>query len=464
MNRLPESRKYIIFRFLPLLFIIISILPVFAFEFQMPDWEIVADGIALCNPVKTSWGFITVTDGRTLIGWTENGRKMFQRQLIRKPSSLLCVDYADFIYSLSYDMQYLTCFNPDGLSLWELKLPEKSTDIVPLTGLDGRIFVLLESSVLCVNINGEEIWRLPLESSQTPSLTSEADGSILVNGIYKVSPFGSLLAEEENNVTSINRSSSVSRMIHTVSCDFETVTGNSSSISAYDFDGTLLWAKSFTDEKAVYFAITDRTIMTLSENWVIAGYRYNSISSSDAKVKSFSSRMYENSYNKSESENEYHSLIKGLNQIIQHNDNRAINQSVREVLYDYLNIQKAESSGLDFSSLLSEIILKETDTVLLETAVNAAGKTGRDHDGRIFDALELRLKQRTQFQFDDRMYAAFCDSIYEICRKSGTDDRMLRALEIISPLTNTDYSTLVCRHAADTIEKLLLLQTIRVSQ
>lgn len=440
----------------PLLFLILlcAAVPLFSIELTTPDWEIVADGVSVSKPAQTSWGYVTVTDGRTLIGWTESGRKRFQTKLTRKPSEELCVDYADFIWLVSYDRQYLTQFNGDGVLMWEKTLPSACTAAPLVPGKDGRLFVPLENSILCVDMNGKTVWEYTLTDGQPLSLIQADDGVLICNGNIVLSPFGELLygyviPQNEANTPS-------QEMIHTASCDF-VISDNSrnSAITAYDFDGNELWSKSFAPEKVLFYEITDTTIMTLSESWVIAGWKYNSQPVPRKAAQVPDRRIYDADYGVSSAEMNYSVMVTCLNRIIQIAGSLSVNGSVRDVVYDIRYIKKAETSGFDFSALLADIILNETDMGVLETAVAAAGSIGRDADGQIFSAIEARLKQRTQFQFDDSMYAAFCDAIYAICRKSGGTERIIRALQIISPLNSTDYHSLVQRHAFEIMEKLV---------
>lgn len=443
-------------------FFFFAFTPLIAIELTTPDWEIVADGVSLCQPEKTSWGYVTVTDGRTLIGWTEGGQKRFQRKLQRKPSELLCADPSGFIWSISYDRQYLTQFNPDGILQWTKKLPARcaesaSAKLIP--GSDGRLFIPLENSIMCVDIHGNTKWQYVLNNEELVTLYEKSDGSLLCNGKISLSPFGELLSDTEHEAPEAFSSSD----IKTSTCTFKTTTGTYSSITAFDAEGNELWKHDFRPEKVLFFEITDATIITLSDSWVIAGYTYNSSNISEPGLKC-SSSVYEQAFGISPDEKGYISLVNGLKNIISINSQIAVNPSLRNVVYDLRYLNQAASSGYDFSSLLAEIIMNETDSVVLETAVNVAGTIGRDPDGLIFNAIETRLKHRTSFQFDDGMYAAFCNSIYAICERSGSYVRYLRALEILTPLVSTDYHTLVHEHASATIEKLIQLQTSRIQQ
>lgn len=453
-----------------LLFLLAVAFPLHSIELTTPDWEIVADGVSVSRPQKTSWGYVTVTDGRTLIGWTESGKKVFQRKLKRKPSELLCADPSDFIWSVSQDRQYLSCFNADGVLLWERKLAARcgAANLVP--GRDGRLFVPLENGVLCVDINGRIIWNYTLSDGPLLTLAERTDGSLLCNGKITLSPFGDVLSESETAPE--DEFVSLSSKIHTVCCDFVTVTGNRNcSVTAFDFEGNELWRKSFAPESVLFYEITDNTIMTLSESWVIAGYRYDSSPAVSPEAKKLPSRIYEATYAPDDSvstesssmdDYSYRLLVNGLKRIVSTNETFAVNPSARDVPYDIKLLRQAEASGYDFSSLIADIILTESDTQVLSKAAATAGSIGRDPDGRIFDAIETRLKQRTYFQFDDSIYASFCDALYSICAVSGTYARMVRALQIISPLTSTDYHTLVHEHASRVMEKLILLQQGRI--
>lgn len=438
------------------LIMLLSTVTLQALELTVPDWEIVADGVSVSKPVRTAFGFATVTDGRTLIGWTENGDKYFQRSLKRKPSELLCSDNAGFIWSVSYDRLYLSCFNPDGTLLWEKKLPAPCSTAELISGRDGRLFAALSNSVLCVGINGMTLWECPLGETAIKSLSEADDGSLIVNGTVIISPFGEVIETAESAYP--HDKSGDSGIIHTATTDFITRTEvGTSSISAVDEDGNEIWKKSFYPVHVLYFEVTDNTIMTLGANWVISGYCYNS-SPSHSQAAVIPSMIYESGYGTSASEKDYRSIVNGLNRIIQYDTSiTLVNPSQRNVTNDLAIIKKAENAGIDLSELLARIILEENDPIILETAVHTAGCIGRDPYGLIFNALQTRLEKRTSFQFDSSMYAAIMDAYYAICLNSGTVSRIQKALMALSPLLSDSYQTLVREHAAETSEKLIRL-------
>ncbi|MBQ0165992.1 MAG: hypothetical protein KBT02_02645 [Treponema sp.] len=435
----------------------------YSIELTAPDWEFVADGVSVSQPVRTSWGFVTVTDGRSLIGWTESGEKRFHQMLKRKPSELLCADSSDFIWNVSYDRQYLSYFNPDGVLLWEKKLDARSAAVMPVPGRDGRLFLALENAVICVDINGKTVWSYEINGSQILSLYEKADGSLLINGNMCLSPFGELLSESGTDTeSSVN--SSVSDFIHSETCDFRiTSSSGSKEVTAYDFDGKELWRKAFTPEKVLYVVITDSTIIALSESWTIAGYTYSSIPSHAVLKVPEQNALYESVYGTSSVEKNYRTIVSGLKRIITVINRSSVNASTRDVFHDMQTLQKAQNAGYDFSSLIAEIIMKENDPGVLQTALFAAAGTGRDPDGLIFDAVEARVSYPS-FRYDDGLYAAFIDALFNICVTSGDKERIVRAKKTVTPLVTLFNRTLVQKHAAEVLEKLIIMEKGNNSQ
>lgn len=185
------------------LFFLFTVFLFFAFNSvfsQSGNWQLVIGGIGITEPKKASYGFITITDGRMLIGVSSTGKKLWEKPISRRPSTMYTVTENDFIYVVSYDNKYMSLHNPDGHLLWEIEV-EDSIKYEPIIGYDGRVFVQGEKYISCYGITGTRKWHVELDRNTILPLSTLNDGSIIAlctaeNGMtvgYRISPFGSYL-------------------------------------------------------------------------------------------------------------------------------------------------------------------------------------------------------------------------------------------------------------------------------
>ena len=90
---------------------------------DFPSWYTVLGGQAVAKPVKTSYGFAVVSDGRLLSACSEKGDILWQKGLKQKSSPYFISGYSDTLYLVSQN-GILMMFNPTGMILWEHKLKE----------------------------------------------------------------------------------------------------------------------------------------------------------------------------------------------------------------------------------------------------------------------------------------------------------------------------------------------------
>ena len=90
---------------------------------DFPSWYTVLGGQAVAKPVKTSYGFAVVSDGRLLTACSEKGEILWQKGLRQKSSPYFISGYSDTLYLVSQNGS-LSMFNPTGMTLWEHKLKE----------------------------------------------------------------------------------------------------------------------------------------------------------------------------------------------------------------------------------------------------------------------------------------------------------------------------------------------------
>ncbi len=165
-----------------------------------PSWVTVLSGNPFCEPVRNSFGYITLDDGKGVSAFTQDGKIIWQRHLTSRLKPLLTVGAADMIYLISRDGD-LNMLNPGGLLLWTTRTGFSVTE-APLVGKDGRIYTRGSSSIACYSIKGTCRWKISVECQNTNiPLTELNDGSLLVfttklkegkTVAYTVSPFGEL--------------------------------------------------------------------------------------------------------------------------------------------------------------------------------------------------------------------------------------------------------------------------------
>ena len=164
------------------------------------SWTSVLPGTALCEPEITSYGFCIATDARNIMGYTSDGKLIWEKNIGRVRNLSLTALKGDFLLFYDKDKNLLKLFNPSGTEIWTKTLDFKLSS-KPFAGRDGRFFLYGEKTVLCLGINGIEKWRLETEYQKDLGMQELPDGSIIVflteeNGKtrgLRISPFGKAL-------------------------------------------------------------------------------------------------------------------------------------------------------------------------------------------------------------------------------------------------------------------------------
>jgi len=183
-----------------IIFIIFHVINIYS---NTPNWQRVAGGDPVAQPVITNYGFVMILDGRTIASVSKEGHLLWESGIPGgKPSPFIEIGKNDFIFTVSGNST-LTAFNPSGLKLWTTTAPNKIIS-KPLQGFDGRIFIQMENSITCYGINGVEKWTTSVGLAANFPLLQLQDGSILhiqqktINGCstaLRISPFGDILEE-----------------------------------------------------------------------------------------------------------------------------------------------------------------------------------------------------------------------------------------------------------------------------
>ena len=167
------------------------------------EWQSVLGGDAVSSPKRTSYGFVSISEGRILSACTGSGTVIWRRSLSDMPSQWYCVTDKDFIYLVSSSGKKLALYSPDGIMLWQTELEEKASG-EPLAGRDGRVFIAGKNSVSCYGTKGTRKWSVPLPESSDFPLIEMNDGSLLYipaatkNGAsmgIRLSPYGEKLED-----------------------------------------------------------------------------------------------------------------------------------------------------------------------------------------------------------------------------------------------------------------------------
>lgn len=169
---------------------------------DFPSWYTVLGGQAVAKPVKTSYGFAVVSDGRILSACSEQGDILWQKGLKQKSSPYFISGYSDTLYLVSQNGT-LMMFNPTGMILWEHKLTEYPVENLIL-GNDGRLFVRGLNTLTCFSMTGKMKWIKDVGQNTNVPITKFSDGSLLVilkkeidgcSTALRISPYGKILEE-----------------------------------------------------------------------------------------------------------------------------------------------------------------------------------------------------------------------------------------------------------------------------
>ena len=142
-------------------------------------WTAVLPGSPLCQPEVTSYGFCIATDARNLMGYSSNGKLLWEKSTGRVRKLSLTALRGDFILFHDQTSNILKLFNPSGSEVWAKSLDFKPSDR-PFAGRDGRFFIHGEGKLVCMGINGSVRWKLKTPSQKNLPLQELPDGSIIV--------------------------------------------------------------------------------------------------------------------------------------------------------------------------------------------------------------------------------------------------------------------------------------------
>lgn len=173
---------------------------------QNISWSKVIPGKFICQPQKTSFGFVSITDAKTITAITNEGKLYYENTIPRLTNPKLSNLNYDFLL-LSSNNNFIHLINPSGKILWTKELDGKIISQA-VSGEDGRFFVLTKTSVFCFGMNGICKWQInhSLNFSannanfENQKIYKFSDGSIAISdnkSILRLSPFGKILETKQ---------------------------------------------------------------------------------------------------------------------------------------------------------------------------------------------------------------------------------------------------------------------------
>lgn len=200
-----------------------------------PSWTAVLPGTTLCQPEITSYGFCIATDARNLMGYSSEGKLLWEKKIGRIRKLSLTALRGDFILFHDQNSNIIKLFNPSGSEIWSKSLDFKPA-AKPFAGRDGRFFIHGEGNLVCYGINGIVRWRLKTKTQKEMPLQELPDGSVIV-----------FLADEDGKTKGLRFSP--------FGEELEDITFAGSVKNSYTCSQGILL--TFTDGSAGLFSITD---------------------------------------------------------------------------------------------------------------------------------------------------------------------------------------------------------------
>lgn len=146
---------------------------------EKPSQISVLGGNVLCQPVRTSYGYIAAGDSKQIYGFSPEGKLLWQRSFFGRLKPFITAGPADMVYAVTDDSR-LGMMNSSGLVLWKKKVSFSIED-APLCGAEGRVFVRGKNNLACYGLKGIRRWTISTELQDISiPLVSLNDGSLLV--------------------------------------------------------------------------------------------------------------------------------------------------------------------------------------------------------------------------------------------------------------------------------------------
>ncbi|MCF0242163.1 MAG: hypothetical protein HUK25_05955, partial [Treponema sp.] len=167
------------------------------------SWSQVMGGTFLQKPETTSYGFIGITDAKTLISISNSGMILWEKNFPINNSTIYKTVSDDFTVLITNSKKKVTLVNPSGSAIWSKVLDFEVTQ-KPIEGWDGRFFLCGKNNIICYGVNGIAKWAMELPDTSIIPVQTLTDGSIVVflknlldgkTKAIRISPFGKQLEE-----------------------------------------------------------------------------------------------------------------------------------------------------------------------------------------------------------------------------------------------------------------------------
>lgn len=167
------------------------------------SWSQVLGGKFISKPVLTSFGFIGITDGKTISALTNSGKIIWEVNTSVNSETIVTVISSDFTLAVTNGRKKITLYNPSGVPLWNKVL---SFDVThkAFEGRDGRFFLRGENTLACYGINGICKWSIETERQSPVELQELEDGSLILflkelsdgkTRALRITPFGKIIED-----------------------------------------------------------------------------------------------------------------------------------------------------------------------------------------------------------------------------------------------------------------------------
>lgn len=162
-------------------------------------------GNVVAPPKRTSYGFISLIEGRLMSASTGSGTVIWRKSIKGVPSAFFTINDENFVYITTDNATKLSLYSPDGIFLWEAELAEPAV-ADPIVGRDGRVFIVSKTSISCYGTQGTRKWFTRVPEGGTLPLSEMNDGSLLYIPFFtkndasigiRISPYGESLEEIE---------------------------------------------------------------------------------------------------------------------------------------------------------------------------------------------------------------------------------------------------------------------------
>lgn len=174
---------------------ILAVLSASAAICSEPAWKRALSGDIVAPPVASRDRVYVQTSDRMVTCLSGGGSFLWSKPIPGKSTPYFSVTDSGLVVSVA-SPGIIVATNLDGSFLWQLRgseLPVAS----PVSGRDGRLFIVYRTRIVCLSVAGLVKWALPIGESATGSVSRTGEGDLLVacsgGTALRVSPYGELL-------------------------------------------------------------------------------------------------------------------------------------------------------------------------------------------------------------------------------------------------------------------------------